>query len=321
MSVQYNNTQIQYGLSLYFVAQRARIQLSISMKTQPGILGILFAALLLAAASCGGSGNGSRLSRFPADLTDPQREISGIYPDAWVEEAGSATLEQPSGDQALAVRGMVPNLGNTNFQTTVELRVDNKSIGTKTVGPGNFQFSARVPSEPGKHRIAVAFSPLQELPAGDGRMVGARLQFLGFEPAGRQASSGEIVRGPGVELGRGWGVVETFRGETFRWVDNDAQIRLTASHAGDALLSLVVEPGPGEGGKPFLLKALDESGHQVAAVRVARRGTVKLFVPVVSDKPNEFRLHADGGGKPAKNDPRILNFRVFQIGVDPAHRP
>jgi hypothetical protein len=48
---------------------------------------------------------------------------------------------------------------------------------------------------------------------------------------------------------------------------------------------------------------------------------VKLFVPVVSDKPNEFRLHADGGGKPAKNDPRILNFRVFEVGVDPTHRP
>src|ERR1039458_4910120 len=103
------------GFSLYFVAQRARIQLSTSMKTQPSILGILFSALLLLLASCGGSSNGSRLSRFPSDLTDPQREISGIYPDAWVEEAGSATLEQPSGDQALAVRGMVPNLGKTNL--------------------------------------------------------------------------------------------------------------------------------------------------------------------------------------------------------------
>ena len=291
------------------------------MKNHAGILGILFTALLLSLACCGGSSNRSRLSRFPSDLTDPQRETSGIYQDAWAEENASATLEQPSGDQALGIRGMVPNLGNTSFQTKVELLVDNKSMGTKTVGPGDFQFSAGVASEPGKHRVAVAFTPVQQLPGGDGRMVGARLQFLGFERASRKASSGDIVRGPGVELGSGWGVVETFRGETFRWVDNDAQIRLAASHAGDALLSLVVEPGPGEGGKPFLLKALDESGRQVAAVRVERRATVKLFVPVESGKPNAFRLHADGGGKPAGNDPRILNFRVFQIGVDPAHRP
>ena len=69
------------------------------MKTQASILGILFAALLLLLASWAGSSNASRLSRFPSDLTDPQREVSGIYPDAWVEETGTATLEQPSGDQ------------------------------------------------------------------------------------------------------------------------------------------------------------------------------------------------------------------------------
>jgi hypothetical protein len=291
------------------------------MKTLAGIPCILSTALLLSLASCGGFSDSSRVSRFPSDLTDPKRETSGIYRDAWVEETGSATLQQPSGDQALTVRAMVPNLGNTNFQTTVELRVDNKSIGTKMVGPGDFQFSAPVPGRPGKHLISVAFSPVQQLPGGDGRMVGARLQFLGFEPASRTASSSDIVRGVGVELGGGWGVLETFRGETFRWVDNDAHIRLIGSEAGDVALSLVVEPGPGVGGKPFLLKALDESGRQVAAVRVERRGTVKLFVPVESGKPNEFRLHVDGGGTPAPNDPRILNFRVFEVGLETAQRP
>lgn len=289
------------------------------MKTLVGFSGTVPAALLLLLASCGGSSDGSRLSQFPSDLTDPKREISGIYQDAWVEETGSATLQQPSGDQALTVRGMVPNLGNTDFKTTVELRIDNKSIGTKTVAPGEFLFSARVPAGTGKRRITVAFSPVQQLPGGDGRMVGARLQFLGFEPSNRTASASDIVRGPGVALGRGWGTVETFRGETFRWVDNDAQIRLAASQAGDAALSLIVEPGPGVGGKPFLLKALDESGRQVAAVRVASRGTVLLHVPVEGGKPNEYRLHVDGGGMPAKNDPRILNFRVFDVGLDPRH--
>jgi hypothetical protein len=82
---------------------------------------------------------------------------------------------------------------------------------------------------------------------------------------------------------------------------------------GDVALSLVVEPGPGVGGKPFLLKVLDESGRQTAAVRVTGRGTVQLFIHADSDKPNEYRLHVDGGGKPAPNDPRILNFRVFEI--------
>ena len=285
------------------------------MKTLRGIPGILLTVLILSMASCGGWGDSppSRLSRFPSDLKNEKLEVAGIYEDAWVAETGSAILLQPSGDQALTVRGMVPNLSNGNFRTTVELRVDDTIIGTKTVGPGDFQLSAPVPNGPEKRRITLAFSPLQQLPGGDGRMVGARLQFLGFEPAGRKAPPDDIVRGAGVELGSGWGVVETFRGETFRWVDNDAQIRLTGSEAGTAALSLVVGPGPGVGGKAFLLQVLDESGRQVAAVRVARQGVVKLSVPVEGGKRSEFRLHVDGGGRPAKNDPRILNFRVFEI--------
>jgi hypothetical protein len=283
------------------------------MKNLAGISGILLTALLLSLTSCGVPSDASRLSRFPSDLTDPKREASGIYQDAWVEETGSATLQQPSGDQMLTIRGMVPNLGNMNFQTTVQLFVNNIGVGTKTVGPGEFQFSAPVPNGPENRRITITFSPVQQLPGGDGRMVGARLQFLGFEPASRKALGSDIIRGTGVELGSGWGVVETFRGETFRWVDNDARIRVTGTQAGDVALLLVVEPGPGVGFKAFLLRALDESGRQAAAVRVERRGTVQLFVPVEAGKPNEFRLHVDGGGKPSPNDRRILNFRVFEI--------
>ena len=57
------------------------------------------------------------------------------------------------------------------------------------------------------------------------------------------------------------------------------------------MLSLVVEARPGEGGEPFLLKALDESGRQVAAVRVERPGTVQFFVPVESGGGFEGRAN------------------------------
>src|SRR5205085_12575952 len=96
---------------------------------------------------------------------------------------------------------------------------------------------------------------------------------------------------------------------------------LAAPGAADLQLSIVVEPGPGVGQKGFLLKVFDPSGKQVAASQVQRRSMVKLFVPVSPGKPSEFRLHVDGGGKPAPNDPRILNFRVFQITAEswPGH--
>jgi hypothetical protein len=113
-------------------------------------------------------------------------------------------------------------------------------------------------------------------------------------------------------LGSGWGVLETFRNEVFRWVENDAQLLLTASKSGDVTLALFVEPGPGVGG-PFLLKILDGSGRQVNAVKVDRRKSVELSLPVEAGKQNEFRLHVDGGGKRTPQDPRVLNFRVFRI--------
>jgi hypothetical protein len=44
---------------------------------------------------------------------------------------------------------------------------------------------------------------------------------------------------------------------------------------------------------------------------------VKLFVSADAAKTSEFRLHVDNGGKRIPNDPRILNFRVFDIKIEP----
>lgn len=292
--------------------------------TRAGLTRILAPALLAILCSCGGSPSGSlpsQLSRFPGDLTNPKLQVSGIYQDGWVDKTASVKLQQPAGEQALSFRGTVPKIGDADFHTDIELKVNDKGIAHQSVGLGDFHIAVPVETGAGERRVTVAFSAAQQLPAGDGRMVGARVQFIGFVSAGSVAASAaqDIVRGSEIRLGSGWGVVETFRAETFRWVDNDAQILITPQKTGDFALSVVVEPGPGVGGNPFLLKALDQSGRQVAAVRVEGRGTVKLFVPVEGGKPNQFRLHVDGGGMPAKNDPRILNFRVFGVGLEPRH--
>jgi hypothetical protein len=268
--------------------------------------------------SCGGGPDAelpSRLKRFPADLSNPKLEAAGIYSDAWAAENISVFLRQPGGEQVLTVRGMVPGLGSADFQTTVELRVDDNSVGKQEVGLGDFRITTPVATGAGKRHVEVMFHPYQLLPAGDGRRVGSRLQFIGFEPA-KSATvtvSPDIVRGSRVQLGHGWGVFETFRKETFRWVDNDAQIRIQAAQAEGVAVSMMVEPGPGIGGKPFVLKIFDRSGRQVGAVSVKGRSRVKFTVPVEAGKLNEFVLHVDGGGQAARNDRRILNFRVFRI--------
>jgi hypothetical protein len=256
----------------------------------------------------------SHLSQFPADLSKGQLEASGIYEDGWTAQAASAELYEPSGEQVLLVRGSIPQINDPAFRTEVTLLLDNEEVFRQGVGTGNFQVLAPLDRAVGKRKVGVHFSATQELPGGDGRRVGARLSFLGFESASSTgvSASADIVRGTNVELGDGWYPLETFRGERFRWVANDAILHVTPAESGEIGLSLVVEPGPGVAGK-CILKALDGSGRQVASAAVRGRQTVTLIVPADGGKNNEFKLHVDGGGRPAKDDPRILNFRVFQV--------
>jgi len=275
-------------------------------------------AIFVVLVSCGHpSGTApSQLDHFPSDLSNPQVDASGIYADGWIAGTASANLQQPGGDQAASIRGTIPKIGDPAFKTDVTLLVDDREVGRWSVGLGDFQLSAPVKNQPGKRRVTVAFSASQQLPAGDGRTVGAQLKFLGFEPAKSTGSPVDIVQGPNLQLGSGWGPIEIFHREHFRWVENDAQILITPQKTGDLEVSMEVEAGPGVGGQ-CLLKALDVSGRQVAAVLVEGRKAVKLFIPVETGKPNEFKLHVDGGGRRIQNDPRILNFRIFQVAAEP----
>lgn len=279
------------------------------------------ASLLAATAfmlSCG-RGIPSKLEHLPDGLGNQSVEASGIYPDAWVAKNGSLTLRQPGGHQVLSVRGMVPQVGDAGFRSDLELIVNDRAVGRWNVGVGEFSFAAPVPPGDGTRRVGITFDKLQELPGGDGRMVGARLTSIGFESApSKESPPSDIVRSLNLHLGSGWGVLETFHEETFRWVDNDAQFALTPDRTGNMVLSVVLQPGPGVGSRAFVLRVLDATGHQVSAEPVGKnRATVKFVLPVEEGKPNEFRLHVDGGGKRTSNDPRILNFRVFEMGAEP----
>jgi hypothetical protein len=73
------------------------------------------------------------------------------------------------------------------FKTDVTLLADDGEVARRSVGLGDFQFFARVKNQPGKRRVTVAFDASQQLPAADGRTLGARLKFLGFSPRNRPA--------------------------------------------------------------------------------------------------------------------------------------
>jgi hypothetical protein len=280
-----------------------------------GALAVASIALLLAA--CGRSSQEeppAGISRFPADLANRELKLGGVFADGWTSPVASLNLHQPDGKQLLVIRGLVPKIGAADYRTGFEVRLDQKVIARRSLGVGEFTLEAQVPAEPGKHRIDLVFSNPQVLPAGDGRAIGARLSFAGFEPADRPVTGADIVgRGAGVQLGSGWQSLETFHNETFRWVTNDAQLVVTAPQGGTRRLAITLASGPGLNGQDFVLQAQDSTGRQVDAVEVHGRQTVELFLPVEAGE-NNFRLHVDGGGHAAPGkDPRILNFQVIQI--------
>jgi hypothetical protein len=294
-----------------------------SDRTRTNLVAFVLMAASVFVCSCGpGSKAGLRssLSRFPDDLNDPRLELAGIFEDGWIGEAGAATLQQPAGNQVITVRGVVPRIDQPDFQAQVALTVGGRSLATQTVGVGDFRISAPASGGAAQRRVTVHFSATQRLPGGDGRLVGARLQFLGFEPPGpgQPIERSDIVRGSGIELGKNWGALETFQNETFRWVENQAQIRIVATKSGNATLSVGVAAGPGVGSREFDLQVRAESGQVLATVHVPGAGDVKFILPVKAGEPNEFRLHVNNGGKRIESDPRILNFRVFRLSLTPA---
>jgi hypothetical protein len=125
------------------------------------------------------------------------------------------------------------------------------------------------------------------------------------------------IGGAGITLADNWYPLEQYKGETFRWVDNDAHFDVTAAQAATKRLKLMIAPGPGlQHPANFSISLRDGSGHEVQRASVRGRSVVYLNLPLAAGT-NRFTLHVDGGGKSGVNgDSRTLDFRVFRLAVD-----
>lgn len=123
------------------------------------------------------------------------------------------------------------------------------------------------------------------------------------------------IASDGVSLGNNWYPLEHFAGESFRWVNNDAEITLTAVAPAHSGLLLKVEPGPGMGNDSCRLQLLDADGRAVAEMNFEKRTTIRFALPKAVTPASAFRLHVVGGGAHTPKDPRILNFRVFDCAT------
>ncbi len=112
-------------------------------------------------------------------------------------------------------------------------------------------------------------------------------------------------------LANGWYTLEEYGGETFRWVNDDAEVVLTG---GDVNVSMVLEPGPGAGGVPLHLSVLGDNGQSLYSFDVRQRQAIRFGISALTGR--QFRLHVHGGGAPTPGESRILNFRVFHLAAE-----
>ncbi len=145
----------------------------------------------------------------------------------------------------------------------------------------------------------------------DPRKLDFRIFSISSTPPALTPQAGDVTTSSDIALGAHWGVVENYAGKTFRWIDNDAKIAVPAGS--DRSLIFTAEAGPGVGAKPFSLNVVGAGGKPLAIKRI---GTAPTTVAVhIPDGAETVTLHVDGGGQKTPLDPRILNFRVFAIGL------
>lgn len=113
-------------------------------------------------------------------------------------------------------------------------------------------------------------------------------------------------------LGSGWFPLETYRAESFRWVTNDAETYVAVLKNVKHYLNIRLEPGPGLNLKPFEL-LVKEKNETLARTTVKGRQMISIELPATEPMVRKLVLHIEGGGKPAPNDTRVLNFRVFKL--------
>jgi hypothetical protein len=121
------------------------------------------------------------VTSLPRDLTNPALEYSGIHEDGWVAEHAYLRLARAPGADVLAIRGLALPGPDGALGRELVVLVDGQEVGREPIA-GEFALRIAAPPGPGRARVDLRASPLQRLPAPDGRQVGFLLRSIEFQP-------------------------------------------------------------------------------------------------------------------------------------------
>jgi len=123
------------------------------------------------------------INNVPVALQEDNLYYSGVYEDGWVAEDSYFILNGANSSK-LSVRGQVPNVGNSRFQTTASVYLDDELVGSKTLALGDFRFDIDLlgtnTSISSRSRVSLRFTETQKLGGTDGRPVSALINSIGF---------------------------------------------------------------------------------------------------------------------------------------------
>ena len=112
-------------------------------------------------------------------------------------------------------------------------------------------------------------------------------------------------------LGTGWYNVETEKGRPFRWVNNDAEFVMRYPSSSTRYLNFEVEQGPSLAGEKAKMLVIF-NGAEIDSFLSSGFQKRKVKLPQKFGAQSLIRLRVDKPGKWIKEDPRILDFRVFR---------
>ncbi|HEY9680494.1 MAG TPA: ABC transporter ATP-binding protein [Oculatellaceae cyanobacterium] len=145
-----------------------------------------------------------------------------------------------------------------------------------------------------------------------------------FEPDSEQNISDDtpVFRGEifeqdsGLLLGNGWHALEQIGTEEFRWGSNDVEIILpvwTRSER-NSTLRIVAEAGPSVGRPRCALKLIDTNEKIVDEVVLGTKEAVSFALPDHLSGTC-IKLRVDSEGVVRQEDPRVMNYRFFDISI------
>lgn len=120
------------------------------------------------------------IEHFPADLANPTLQYSGVYEDGWISDRAYFVLQPPASETTLVVHALVPLLGDASYRTRICVRLDAVPPVCKVQGPGAFSYAQAVSSAT-RHTVEIDVLNPQRARTADHRLLGARLDFVGFE--------------------------------------------------------------------------------------------------------------------------------------------